>query len=275
MQQLKKSHPIVYSKFQKDLHVVCCSDEYWAGLSSDLIIERALMGSIKCTGGLTRGSGLTEAQQQVWVQSHAQRLTVLCKSLLVSCIIQVNNPRKLSYTRQTKDCLDTRKILTFLLDRSPFTTDKPLHSLASGVIAHGNVNIGKAKEAGDLILQSMHGHNIWNYRFKRNLQVVTMGLKNITIGQDVVNIDSQLLFQRLAFVSDQQDIDKRGIFKYELCSYPAYLFADSVLPRKAKKSALADAMWVQVEKCQIAVAETPLPDSLYVLDGGALLHQLS
>lgn len=33
-------------------------------------------------------------------------------------------------------------------------------------------------------------------------------------------------------------------------------------------------MWVKVEKCQIEAAKIPLSDLLYVLDGGALLHQL-
>ena len=142
--------------------------------------------------------------------------------------------KEASYTRQTRDCLDTRKILTFLLDRSPFTTDEPLRSLTSGVVAHGNVNVDKAKEAGNLILQSMHDQNIWNYKFKRHLQAVTMGSNNIKVGQDVVNIEPQLLFQRLAFVSEQQDIDKRGIFKYELCSCPASLFCRFSPPKKSK-----------------------------------------
>src|SRR5438132_732247 len=83
---------------------------------------------------------------------------------------------------------------------------------------------------------------------------------------EVINIDPQLLFQRLAFVSEQQDIDKRDIFKYELCSYPASLFSDSVLPRKVNKSVLANAIWAKVDKCQIAASESPLLDPLYVLD---------
>lgn len=183
--------------------------------------------------------------------------------------------KEASYTRQTRDCLDTKKILAFLLDRSPFTSEEPLRSLTSGVVAHSSVNVDKAKEAGELILQSMQGQNVWNYSFKRNLQAVTMGSKNTKVGEEVVNIDPQLLFQRLAFVSEQQDIDKRDIFKYELCSYPASLFSDSVLPRKANKSVLANAIWAKVDKCQIAASESPLLDPLYVLDGGALLHRIS
>ena len=36
-------------------HVVRRSDAYWAGLSTDLVIEQELMRSVKTTGGLTHG----------------------------------------------------------------------------------------------------------------------------------------------------------------------------------------------------------------------------
>ncbi len=46
MQQLEDTHPQVCRRFQEDgLQVVCRSDEYWAGLSPDLVIEQqALTG---------------------------------------------------------------------------------------------------------------------------------------------------------------------------------------------------------------------------------------
>src|SRR6267154_2035946 len=100
-----------------------------------------------------------------------------------------------------------------------------------------------------------------------------MGVKNVPVGKDVIYIDPQLLFERLTIASEIQDIDNRDIFKYELCSYPASLFDDSLLPRKANKSALANAMWVKVEGSK-GTAETAVSDPLYVLDGGALLHRL-
>ena len=44
-------------------------DRFWAGLSSDLVIEQTLMFSVKTTGGLTRGRGITEIQRFVWLLS--------------------------------------------------------------------------------------------------------------------------------------------------------------------------------------------------------------
>ena len=52
MKDLPQTHPIVHEHF---LHVVRRSNRYWAGLSTDLIIEQVLMRSLKTSGGLTRG----------------------------------------------------------------------------------------------------------------------------------------------------------------------------------------------------------------------------
>lgn len=71
MRQLESTHPQVYKRFTEDvLQVVRRSNEYWAGLSSDLVIEQVLMQSIKTTGGLTHGRGMSETQHLVWVLSN-------------------------------------------------------------------------------------------------------------------------------------------------------------------------------------------------------------
>ena len=62
MSHLQDDHPKVYQHFQDGLHVIRRSDRYWAGLSSDLVIEQVLMRSMKTNGGLTRGRGMTEQQ---------------------------------------------------------------------------------------------------------------------------------------------------------------------------------------------------------------------
>ena len=45
------------------------SDRFWGGLSTDLVIEQVLMRSLKTSGGLTRGRGMTELQQIIWILS--------------------------------------------------------------------------------------------------------------------------------------------------------------------------------------------------------------
>ena len=53
MSYLQEDHPEVYQHFQNGLHVIRKSDRYWAGLSSDLVIEQVLMRSMKTSGGLS------------------------------------------------------------------------------------------------------------------------------------------------------------------------------------------------------------------------------
>ena len=45
------------------------TDSYWAGLSSDLVIEQVLMRSMKSTGRLTRGRGMCESERTQWMIS--------------------------------------------------------------------------------------------------------------------------------------------------------------------------------------------------------------
>ena len=58
MTKLQDTHPNIYRRFIQGLHVVRRSDRFWAGLSTDLVIEQVLMRSLKTSGGLMRGRGI-------------------------------------------------------------------------------------------------------------------------------------------------------------------------------------------------------------------------
>ncbi len=45
------------------------SNHYWAGLSTDLVIEEVPVRSIKTSRGLTRGTGMTQTQTNVLLLS--------------------------------------------------------------------------------------------------------------------------------------------------------------------------------------------------------------
>ena len=66
MKYLKKQNPKVFHEFMNGFHVIGRTNQYWAGLGSDLVIEQTLMRSLKSTGGLTHGSGMTERQRACW-----------------------------------------------------------------------------------------------------------------------------------------------------------------------------------------------------------------
>ena len=57
MLELKETSPDVYNKFSSGLFVIRRSDRFWAGLPSDLVIEQALMRTIKSTGGVDKRPG--------------------------------------------------------------------------------------------------------------------------------------------------------------------------------------------------------------------------
>ena len=52
------------------------SDHFWVGLSTDLVIEQAMMKAIKEKDGLTHGRRMTESVRAVWVNSLHKRASV-------------------------------------------------------------------------------------------------------------------------------------------------------------------------------------------------------
>ena len=69
MNNLKNERPEVYQHFQEGNFVVRRSDRYWAGLPADQVIEQTLMRPLKSSGGLTRGSGMSDINRAVWLLS--------------------------------------------------------------------------------------------------------------------------------------------------------------------------------------------------------------
>ena len=63
MKYLEKQNPKVFHKFMNRFHVIRHTNQYWAGLASDLVIEQTLTRSLKSAGGLTCGSGMIEHQR--------------------------------------------------------------------------------------------------------------------------------------------------------------------------------------------------------------------
>ena len=66
---LEQKHPEIHPIFQEGHHVVGRTDRQWSGIPADLLIEQALMRTLKSTGGLTRGSNMSESQRSIWLLS--------------------------------------------------------------------------------------------------------------------------------------------------------------------------------------------------------------
>ena len=92
------------------------------------------------------------------------------------------------------------------------------------------------------MLSSMVGKNAHDDSFRKKDQVVTLTCKTaMRLNEGNIQVDPQLLFQRLCFVATGGQYDNpQSFFKVEMCSYPATLFDSSLLSCKAKKPLLAE-----------------------------------
>ncbi|GBO40729.1 hypothetical protein AVEN_109901-1 [Araneus ventricosus] len=68
MQNLKdRIDPIEYEKFTKDGYfTIRRADKFWSGIWSNQTIEQTLMETMKSSGGLPRGLGITESILTQW-----------------------------------------------------------------------------------------------------------------------------------------------------------------------------------------------------------------
>ena len=86
---------------------------------------------------------------------------------------------------------DTHTLLLTMSEGNPFTESTYLRNSMTEVNATGDVDVCRAKEIGQKIMDSMTGIPVAQYTFKRSDQVTTLQSKSS------VRIDPELLFQRL------------------------------------------------------------------------------
>ena len=91
-------------------------DRFWAGLSSDLVIEQTLICSFKTTGGPTTGRGITEIQRLVWLLSMPFTAEV---NSSVQCLTEIryvtsDQHKESSNSRTERDLKGTKAVLEFL-----------------------------------------------------------------------------------------------------------------------------------------------------------------
>ena len=244
MSKLEDEHPDVYRHFLQGLYVVRRSDRLWAGLSTDLVIEQVLMRTLKTSGGLTRGRGMTEQQRLTWVMAMpvCAEVNKIMQDLTGIRYNTGEHNKDITVARQARDWKDTNTVLMYLSDRNPFPSDSDLQNISTGVHAHSTVDVDNAKAVRKVILDDMKGQSVVDYTFRRKNQAITMDIKSsVKIDGNIVQIDPQLLFQPLTLAA-RATHDVEAVFKYELCNYPPALFESLLLLREAQKPVLADAI---------------------------------
>ena len=139
-----------------------------------------------------------------------------------------------------------------------------------GVNADSNANGDTARSVREKILSSINRKLATDYSFKRSAQAVTMTSKSsVKITNDQVQVDPQLLFQRLIIACDNSQLEE--LFQYELCTYPTALFNSPFMLRQPQKVALADALWTKLTP---EAKTQPKGNIQHMLDRGAALHRV-
>jgi len=235
------------------------------------------MRSLKSNGGMTRGRGMSEFQRAVWVLS-----TPACAEFndTMEKITGVEHRcseqhKENSNSRLKRDQQDGQKVHEYLVDRNPFTMCDKLVNIHTGEIAGDSVNVDQAELIGKKIIAAMQGQDVKKYKFKRSEAAVVMKSNStVKVDNSVINVDPQLLFQRI--ITSVQgigcDIEMEHIFSFELSTYPSSLVDNDGLLREADKSQLAKSIWN--ESLNEVQQEVP-QNCAQVLDGGSLLHRIS
>lgn len=276
MTELPLKYPWLYNSFMiHGCHTIRRSCRFWAGLSSDLVIEQVLMRSVKSRGGLTRGRGITEPVRQQWVYSMHKcaqihgAMTDITKARHETSEQHV----ELGLSRCRRDETDVSLIQDWFDGHEPFDPNEPrLRSISSGLIAgpDDHINCDETELVGSIIQENLDDVSVAAASIKRSEQVRTLGYltTGVKIGKHRVVIDPTLLFTRLIAIAQREDnIEK--YFEFELTVVPTSLFKETAL-RKPTKSQLANVITDGVELSQSANDK----EATLVLDGGALLHRV-
>ena len=196
MLNLKTSNEVVYNHLKKRNFVVRRSARYWAGLPCDLIIEQVLMRSLKTTGGLTRGAGMSEIMREIWLLSNSicsmYRLTM---EENIGVLFKSSEHHKTS--RINRDHSDRIKIYDILKVNSPFSNDLSWRNIIDGITAPKSVNVNTFYEIGEGLFDKMQGCDIYSFAFSRKNQAKNMTTKITLDKENNIKCDPAFLFQRV------------------------------------------------------------------------------
>ncbi|KAF4526696.1 hypothetical protein B566_EDAN015334 [Ephemera danica] len=262
-----------YIRFTKGGFTIRRNDCYWSGCWTDLIIEQELMRSIKCSGGLTRGRGITESTATQFISSQPACLEMIAMIENYSCKRAENSEqhKEMRDTRMERDQKDVGTLNKWLDVRNPFAcSPELLISLSTGVAANTSINCHNAREVGEEVISKIVGHEISTLKLQHKDKVknLTSVAQSIKIRDEVMCVDPTLLFSRILCLTPTPS-DMKEYFSYELAPKAPALFDSENFMRKSCKSALATEI-----KRKVPCSEVTVPGTSYVLDGGFLLHYI-
>ncbi|XP_068246882.1 uncharacterized protein [Palaemon carinicauda] len=235
------------------------------------------MRSLKTTGGLTHGSGMTEEMCNLWPLSAPVTSAYISVMQDFTELTYTTSPQYKDSTeaRIKRDASDLEKIQTKIAVCSSFTSHTNLKNIVNGIVAGPDLNVHAFESVGNKIIEDMVVKSAFTYKFKRKDRAQSLGnISAVKIACDRT-IDPALLFQRFLVMSRSGDLSLEEVLTYELSPYPSALFETRNILRKADKPLLAQAIrdHVAAFSSEAVINSKPKTDC-YVLDGGSLLHRL-
>jgi hypothetical protein len=183
VEKLESTHPVVHAMFNSDQFFAGRIDKAWSGLSMDLCIEQILMRSLKTSGGLTRGSGMTERLRFTWAASApvCSVINMAMQDVSGRRYESSDQHKEASMSRIDRDSIDVQKLYEHVLSVNPFidTKSDQLRNVVTGVVGGESVNVDDYKAIGQSIMKNMIGHNPFTYRFRRKDAARTMGTQSL------------------------------------------------------------------------------------------------
>ena len=266
MTELESKHPVVYQKFEDGFHVIRRTNQTWAGLSCDLVIEQTLMRSLKSAGSLTHGSKMTEEQRALWTMSApiTSEINIAMQDFNDLTYATSEQHKEATPARIERDAADLSKISTKLNAFSPFSSDPSLRNIITGVVAQEDINVHEYASVGNEIIKRMVDQPVYSFSMKRKEKARTLGNSTaIQVAPDRT-IDPSLLFERFLVVSRTGDLSLQEVMTYELSPFPPSLFEGNKILRKADKPQLAQAI---NDHCTKAMAHEEVPEIIFRLKG--------
>ena len=115
---------------------------------------------------------MTEARE-LYMRTMSSSLSVdVCSS---------DQHKDVTKARQLRDVRDTLDLINFLRERDPFVQNNALINIANGMTAESIINVDRAKQMGENILESMVDNIAEEFTFRKANEVVTMSSRSAGI----------------------------------------------------------------------------------------------
>lgn len=127
------------------------------------------MRTMKTSGGLTQGRGITDSVITLWILGMVY-LHNVCDEVEKFCGISLETTEQhvdMRNSRIIRDNADLKKLLNWFSQHKPFPKMDEIMSISTGVVGDDKINCHLAQEIGTAGVSKIIGENFDSVKFKR------------------------------------------------------------------------------------------------------------